>query len=134
MSPKSFPVAWHADSHRFVGKAYVDHGSLFLTGSEMGIRRRRRDLEIAGADVTSVATHRVAGLPGLAVRHRSGLLEIELLSGSWGAARELADSVASVSAFPQPKTGERTDAPTPPVFDDSWRQRNHPTRYEEVLP
>lgn len=134
MSPKSFPVAWHADSHRFVGKAYVDQGSLLLTGAEIGLRRRRCDLEIAGGDVTSVATHRVAGLPGLAVRHAHGLLEIELLSGSWGAARELADGIASVSAFPHPKSGERPDAPIPPLFDDSWRQRNHRTRYEEVLP
>jgi hypothetical protein len=112
----------------------VDAESLVLSGSEIGLRRRRTDLQIAGADVSSVVTHRVAGLPGVAVRHRQGLLEIELLSGSWGAARELVEGIAGVSGFPHPKSGVRPDAPPPPGFDDSWHQRNHRTRYEEVLP
>ena len=134
MSPRSFPVAWHTDGHRFVGKAYVDGGDLFLSGSEIGIRRRRRDLRIPGSDLGDVSTHRVAGLPGLVVEVPGRPLEIELLSGSWGAARELAEAIVAVSGIPKAKNGAHPDVLSLPRPDDSWWLKNHRTPYQEVWP
>jgi hypothetical protein len=97
MSITSFPVAWQSGPHRFVGKAYVKNGQLNLTGASTGVARRRRTLRLDGCDIIGVATCRVAGQPGLAVEHSFGLLELEVLAGSWGAARELADAVATTA-------------------------------------
>ena len=99
MSVASFPVAWQSGPHRFVGKAYVDVGQLHLSGASTGIARRRRTIRIDGCDITGVSTRRVGGHPGLSVGHSFGRIELELLAGSWGAARELADAIARTAGL-----------------------------------
>ena len=97
MRTKSFPVAWQSGPYRFVGKAYAENGRLHLIGASTRPPKRRRAITLDGRDITGVSPRRVAGQPGLIVDHSFGWIEIELLAGSWGAARELADSVPATT-------------------------------------
>jgi hypothetical protein len=91
----SYPVAWQCEAGpRLVGSATVDGDALVLVGHEVGARNGQQRLVLVAGDVEHVELRRSSALPVVSMRHGGGLLEIELLMDGWGAAHDLADTLA----------------------------------------
>lgn len=91
----SYAVAWQREGGpRLVGSALVEADGLVLTGREAGAHNGETQLHLTGAEVGHVELRRSSALPAVSLDHGARPLVIELLMGGWGAAHDLADSLA----------------------------------------
>lgn len=109
----SYAVAWQQEGGpRLVGSALVQEDGLLLTGREAGAHNGETQLHLTRAEVGHVELRRSSALPGVSVEQGARPVVIELLMGGWGAAHDLADSLARPlqGQAPADETGATTIA------------------------
>jgi hypothetical protein len=105
--PVSYAVAWHREAGpRLVGSATVEGDALVLLGRAPGAQDGEARVVLTAAGVDDVELCRSSALPAISARHDGRRVVIELLIGGWGAAHQLADTLAR-SLTPPPTPSER---------------------------
>jgi hypothetical protein len=91
----SYAVAWQCEGGpRLVGSAVVDDAGLLLKGREVGAHEAETVLQLSREDVDHVELRRSSALPAVSIHRIAGQVVVELLMGGWGAAHDLADTLA----------------------------------------